>query len=134
MDDATVQLRVQTPHQTVFQAEACSVRFPTQTGLAGLRPRSEGSLVAVEPGIVQVRPCDPNGNQPIFVATAGGLLLHDGRHATLLTPLAFSGPDEHTLIDQLDQSLSHPDSELNARVTLSKLEGRIIQELRERED
>ena len=130
MPENSLHLIVQTPHNTALEIDIGSLRFPTQSGQVGLRPRSEAALFAVETGIVQIHRTRSDEASPVFLATAGGLLLNDGVRAMLLTPLAFTGSNESEIIQQLDDALRHPDSELGARVTLSKLEGRILTELR----
>ncbi len=64
------------------------------------------------------------------MGTAGGLLLVDADTATLLTPLAVSGDSEQQIASELERLLNEPDSELQVRAALGRLEGRILSELR----
>jgi hypothetical protein len=66
----------------------------------------------------------------IFIGTAGGLMMCDHNTATLLTPLAVVGDNEATIVEQLDDLMQRPGSEMEARATFSKLEGHILTELR----
>lgn len=122
----TLRLIIRTPHETVLDSPVASVRIPTATGMAGLRPRQEPLLLVVEPGLVVVT----GGGRTRFAATAGGLLEADRRTATLYTPFAVVGDTDDEVLDALDRVLATPDSELLARRRLGELEQRILQELR----
>ena len=126
--EETLRLIVRTPRETVAELEARSLRIPTETGQVGVRPRSEPSLLAVEPGLVLVR----SGSRTGFVATAGGLL-HCARHeAVLLTPLAVVGEDGETVRARLEAELAGPNAELQLRHAISRLEAGIVSEIRHR--
>jgi hypothetical protein len=47
-----------------------------------------------------------------------------------MTPLAVVGHDERQIVKQLEQVLQLPNSEMEARATLTRLEGHILSELR----
>lgn len=127
MDDPFLKVIIRTPHETVFEAEARSLRVPTESGQVGLRPSVEGHVSAFETGVMNLRTPD---NSIRFIGTAGGLLVCDGKAATMLTPLAVVGKDEQSVLSQLDSVLSRPSSEMEARRMLSRLEGEIVNELR----
>lgn len=127
MDEPALEFVLRTPHAVVLQTAVRALRVPTETGQVGLRPRGEATVLAVEAGIVNLRRADG----VTFAGTAGGLLTSDGRRSTLLTPLAVVGADAAEIAAELQRALAEPNSELEARATLSKLEGRILQELRQ---
>jgi len=54
--------------------------------------------------------------------------------ASLLTPVAVVGDDVESVSGQLDDLLSTPSEEMEARRTLGRLETRILQELRQEDD
>ncbi len=126
----TLELVVRTPHEVVFQAPVLSARVLTETGHVGLRPRTEAMVLAVEAGIVNVQTSLEGAAAEQFIGTAGGLLIVDGTTATLMTPLAVVGNDERQIVNELEQVLRLPNSEMDARATLTKLEGHILSELR----
>lgn len=126
MAERCLHVVVRTPHAVVYEAEAASLRVPTESGQVGLRPRAEATLLAVEVGLVLVH--TSAGTR--FVGTAGGLLSCDGATATLLTPLAVVGDAEHTILDALEHALQEPSEEMQARTTLGKIEGEILHEMR----
>lgn len=64
MADALLQLRIVTPHETVFEGPVEAARVPTPTGQVGLRPRQEPCIIAVEPGLILLR----DANVPRFAA------------------------------------------------------------------
>lgn len=125
---ASVRFRfiVRTPHETVLETVATSVRLLTESGHVGLRPRIEPIVVPVETGLLLVH----TENGVTLVGSAGGLLSSDGRGATLFTPLAVVGTDPVAVQGTLNGALAEPDSELAVRARLGKLEGRILTELR----
>ncbi len=129
---AAHQLRVtiRTPGTTVVDDDFMSLRIPTQTGLVGLRPRGESSVLAVEAGLILLKAS--GGTR--FAGTAGGLLHTDGQSASLLTPLAVVGDDLESVSRQLDALLAAPSEEMDVRRTLGRLETRILQELQEGEE
>jgi len=127
MADRSFEFTVRTPHDVVLQAPARSLRVLAETGLVGVRPRTEPTVLAVEAGVVKVD--REQGVQ--FVGSAGGLLMCDGHQATLLTPLAVTGENEQELAEQLQKVLQQPSTEMKARTMLSRLEGRILEELRQ---
>jgi F0F1-type ATP synthase epsilon subunit len=110
----------------VYEADAVSLRVPTESGQVGLRPRTEATLLAVEVGLILVH----TSAVTQFVGTAGGLLSCDGATATLLTPLAVVGDTEQTILDELEHALQEPSEEIQARTTLGKIEGDILHEMR----
>jgi len=126
MAEDCLHVVVLTPHENVFAADARSLRVPTESGQVGLRPGVEAHVTALETGVVNFVAPDHTMQ---FIGTAGGLLICDGETATLLTPIAVSGPDEASVISQLDNILSQPSSEMEARVMLTRLEGQIVEEL-----
>ena len=129
-NESTLELVVRTPHEVVFQAAVSSARVLTETGHVGLRPRTEAQVLAVEPGVVNVHSDGGTSAGEQFVGTAGGLLVIDQQTATLMTPLAVIGSDEEQIINELERLLQLPNSEMEARATLAKLEGHILNELR----
>lgn len=129
-DSNTLELVVRTPHEVVFREQVLSARVLTETGHVGLRPRTEAMLLAVEAGIVNVRVGVEGAVAEQFIGAAGGLLIMDGLTATLMTPLAVVGSDERQIVNELEQVLQLPNSEMEARATLTKLEGHILSELR----
>lgn len=124
------RLTIRTPHEVTMQAEVGSLRVPTESGHVGLRARAEATVLAVEPGVVHAHLVAGDSGNEIFIGTAGGLLLCDGNTATLLTPLAVMGKDEQHIENQIIEQMERPNSELEARGTLTKLEGHILSELR----
>jgi F0F1-type ATP synthase epsilon subunit len=117
---------VRTPHDTVLDTTARSVRVLTASGHVGLRPHLEPMVLPIETGLVLVR-----GDTGVtFVGSAGGVLASDGREATLFTPLGVAGSDPVAIQRALSDALAMPDSELAVRTRLGKLEGRILTELR----
>lgn len=131
MNESTdFQLVIRTPHEVILETSVRSVRVLTETGHVGLRPRTEPNVLAVEPGIMHVRSDTDQQAAEFFIGTAGGLMMCDLNHATLLTPLAVVGDSETTIVEQLDNLMQRPNSEMEARATLSKLEGHILTEIR----
>ena len=125
MDSPTLHVVIRTPQSVVLDCDASSLRIPTQTGQVGLRPRSEASVLAVEPGLILLRQDD----HLRFAATAGGLLHCDGTSASLMTPVAVIGDQIQNVLDELDRELAAPSAERETRTTLSRLEKNILQEL-----
>jgi F0F1-type ATP synthase epsilon subunit len=126
MGSATLALSVVTPHALVAELDVASLRFPTETGQVGLRPRAEPAVFALEPGLVLAR--TPAGLR--YVATAGGLLRSDGARALLLTPLAVTGEDAADVRRRIDAALAAPDPGRELRRTIGGLEAGILRELR----
>jgi F0F1-type ATP synthase epsilon subunit len=126
----TLDFIVRTPHEVVLDLAVRSARVLTETGHVGLRPRMEGTVLAIEAGLVNVKPAGEASDVELFVGTAGGLLIADGQRVLLLTPLAVAGDDEVRIADELHQAMQEPSSEMEARTALSKLEGHIVNELR----
>jgi F0F1-type ATP synthase epsilon subunit len=131
MDESIdIQLVIRTPHEVILEKSTRSVRVLTETGHVGLRPRTEPSVIAVEPGIIYVHSAtDPQADET-FIGTAGGLMICDHNRATLLTPLAMVGDSETSIVEQLNELMQRPNSEMEARAALSKLEGHILTEIR----
>ena len=117
---------VRTPHETVLDTAATSVRVLTETGHVGIRQHMEPVVLPIEAGLAIVRA----DGRVTLVGSAGGLLSSDGREATLFTPLGVVGTDPVAIQRALDEALAAPDAELAARARLGKLEGRILTELR----
>ena len=128
-DGETLELIVRTPHDVVLQTTVHSMRLLTETGHVGLRPRIEATVLAIEAGIVNARPASAESSEELFIGTAGGLLTCDGHSVTLFTPLAVAGNNETDIVDELDRVMNQPNSEMEARTALSKLEGHILSEL-----
>jgi len=123
-----LRLVIRTPHEIVLDEFVEAVRVPTETGQAGLRPRGEAVLLAVEPGLILRR---SSGNVR-FAATAGGLCEGDREGVILYTPFAVLGDDADEVIAELDRALATPDSEIAARRRLGELEERIVAEVHQR--
>lgn len=128
-DASTFKFVVQTPHEVIMQSEVGAVRVLTETGHVGLRPRTEPTVLAVEAGLVNVQAAGAKLAE-LFVGTAGGMLISDNDRVTLLTPLAVVGEDEEAMAEELEQVMNQPNSEMEARAALSRLEGHILSELR----
>ena len=129
VDSITLDFIVRTPHEVVLEMPVRSLRVLTQTGHVGVRPRMEPMVLAIEAGLVNVGPTNEEPAYHQFVGTAGGLLINDGHSVTLLTPLAVAGNDEGEIANELDRAMHQPNSEMEARAALSKLEGHILNEL-----
>jgi F0F1-type ATP synthase epsilon subunit len=125
-----LHVTIRTPREVVLDTDAASLRVPTQTGQVGLRPRSEPTIVAVEPGLIVVRRdgVAPSGKFH-YAGTAGGLLHCDGESVTLLTPLGVAGDDLASVTAALHKAMDEPTVETEIRQTLGRLETRILQEL-----
>lgn len=119
---------VRTPHETVLDTAATSVRVLTETGYVGIRHHMEPIVLPIEAGLAVVR---ANGHVTL-VGSAGGLLSSNGRETTLFTPLAVVGEDPAAIQQTLDATLAEPDAELAVRAKLGRLEGRILAELKRR--
>jgi F0F1-type ATP synthase epsilon subunit len=122
----TLALVVRTPQAVVAELAAVSLRVPADSGQVGLRPRSEPTVLALEPGLVLVR--TPQGLR--FLATAGGLLRCDGRRAVLLTPVAVVGEDASAVRGGLEAALAAPGPDRELREAIERLETGILRELR----
>jgi F0F1-type ATP synthase epsilon subunit len=129
-DTDTFEFVVRTPYEVVMQSSVRAARVLTETGHVGLRPRTEPTVLAVEAGVVNVQSVTDEKPAERFVGTAGGMMICDGHRITLLTPLAVIGYDEIAIANELDLVMNQPNSEMEARAALSKLEGRILSELR----
>lgn len=125
MTDIRLYFVIRTPRTVIFEQDVDSLRVPTETGQVGLRPRSEPSILAVEPGLIVVR-CN---RHTYFAGTAGGLLHGDGRSASLLTPVAVVGDELASVLSELERTLARPSAEQEVRKTLMRLEQNILQEL-----
>jgi F0F1-type ATP synthase epsilon subunit len=129
MPPGTLHFIVRTPHAVAVEIDVHSIRIPTESGQVGLRPQIEPQIIAVEAGLVLVR----NGPHDMrFIGTAGGLLVAEKVRATLMTPLALSGADRSSIMDQLQKALGEPNDEMQARAMLANLEEEIISEMRGR--
>jgi F-type H+-transporting ATPase subunit epsilon len=124
--EGTFHLLVQMPRERLFEEDISSLRVPTETGQVGLHTGHEETVLAVEPGLVLVR----MGEEWRFIGTAGGLISSDGNTARLLTPLAVVGDSAAEAVAALDQALAEPNSEMQARAKLSRLEAGIVTQLR----
>jgi len=134
VETSDLQLIIRTPHEVILETSVRSVRVPAETGHVGLRPRTESTVLAVEAGVVYAKRVAEGSASEIFIGTAGGLLMCDRNTATLLTPLAVVGDNERIIVEQLDDLIQQPNSELEARTALSKLEGHILRELHREQD
>ncbi len=126
MADDVLHFCIRTPHGAALELDVEGARFPTPTGLVGLRPRGEPMVTAVEPGLIVLR----MGGGTRFAATAGGLLEAGREQAVCYTPFAAVGEDADAMIEALERALQTPDSEVAARRTLGELEERIAREFR----
>ncbi|WNG23199.1 hypothetical protein F0U62_03465 [Cystobacter fuscus] len=126
MAEHLLHLTVRTPHAVVWEAGLESLRVPTGSGQVGLRPRAEGSLLVVEPGLVVAH----QGGGEHFLATAGGLLRHRGTHATLFTPVAVVGGSAAEVLQEMERARAEPDEEREVRRQLGRLEQRIREQVR----
>ncbi len=119
------ELSIVTPHGVTFRGWASSVRVPTETGLVGVRPRSEPMTLVVESGLILIH----GSPGEVYAATAGGLLRVQRKECQLLTPYAAVGTSEDEM-DAILQSLSAtPPEEMQARHRLEELEQRVVDEL-----
>lgn len=125
MPESTLHFVIRTPRNIVLDSEVVSIRVPTETGQVGLRPRSEPTVLAVEPGLIVVR----LSGSSRFAGTAGGLLHCDGKTANLLTPVAVVGNELTAVQETLDRTLSEPNAEQEIRAMLKRLEKSILEEL-----
>lgn len=127
MPDATsaLHLVIRTPRDIVLEADVISIRVPTETGQVGLRRGCEPTVLAVEPGLILARLRD----RTRFAGTAGGLLRCDGRLASLLTPVGVIGDELNAVLEELDRTLSAPNTEQEVRAMLKRLEKNILEEL-----
>ncbi|MFO0689849.1 MAG: hypothetical protein U0900_14225 [Myxococcota bacterium] len=126
MDERSLQVVVRTPQAVVLDEGVSSLRIPTSTGQVGLRPRSEATVLVVEPGLVLMT--GPSGRR--FVATAGGLLHCDGLRVVLLTPVAVIGDGADSVRAALKVAFERSAANLELRAVLQRLETGILQELR----
>lgn len=126
MAERLLHLTVRTPHAVVLEAGLHSLRVPTESGQVGLRPQAEGSLLVVEPGLVVAN----RDTGPRFLATAGGLLRHQGTEATLFTPIAVMGDGADEVLQAMERAQAEPDEDREVRRQLGRLEQHIREELR----
>lgn len=120
----TLHVIIRTPQAVVYKGDVSSLRFPTETGQVGLRPRCEATVLAVEPGLVLLR-----DGPTAYAGTAGGLLHCDGSVASLMTPVAVVGGQLASVLEELDRALSAPGTEKEARNMIERLEKNILQEV-----
>ncbi len=118
-------LDIRTPRQLVATLALRSLRVPTESGQAGVRPRMQACLLALVPGLVLLQA--EQGLQ--FCATAGGLLDVGRDVAKLYTPYAVIGDAPDAVLSALDAALALPSGELADRRRLAELEQRILREL-----
>lgn len=128
--DASLQLRVLTPHACVFARTVTSLRFPTESGQVGVRARREPFASVVEPGLWVLQ----EGGRVSFGATAGGFLRHVNGTTEVFTPFAVFGATTAAVMDALASRMAAPDSELSVRRRLIELEQRILREAAQRPD
>ncbi len=121
-----LRLVIRTPTEVVFDARVSAARVPTETGLAGLRPRNEPMLLVVEPGLIVIR----TAGAPRYAATAGGLYESSRERGILHTPFAVVGSDAREILSTLEHELHASDGEIALRRQLGDLEQRIVRELR----
>lgn len=117
---------VRTPHEIIVETDVVSLRVLTETGHVGLRPRMERIVLAVEAGLIVFR----TDGKERYAGSAGGLLRCDGNDVVLLTPMAVVGDSRESIRQALDEALSAPSAEMEARATLGRLEDKIMKELR----
>ena len=108
---ATLAMTIRTPHAVIFDEAIDGARIPTESGLAGIRPRGEPLVAAVEPGLVVLR----SGGALRFAATAGGLVETDRQRCTLYTPYAVVGASEEEMLAALAKIKATPSSEKPSR-------------------
>jgi F0F1-type ATP synthase epsilon subunit len=120
MAEATLHFVIRTPQAIVLEWAVSSIRVPTETGQVGLRPHSEPTVLAVEPGLIVVR----QDGLVRFAGTAGGLLHCDGAVAHLLTPVAVIGEALITVLEALDRALAVPSAEVVAAVAMQVMVAR----------
>jgi len=125
MPEGRLHVTIRTPHQIVCEQDFISVRVPTATGHVGLRPKSEATLLAVEPGLILLK----GETSTVYAVTAGGLLRTDGASVVLLAPLAVTGVDRASLIAELDGALATPTEEMAVRGLLERLETDVLSEI-----
>ena len=125
MTDSVLHFVIRTPREIVLESDVVSVRVPTESGQAGLRPRCEANVLAVEPGLVVIR----LNERSRFAGTAGGLMHCDGKSASLLTPIAVVGDELDAVLEELDRTLSSSSAEQDVRMMLKRLEKNILEEL-----
>jgi F0F1-type ATP synthase epsilon subunit len=123
---AGLRLVIRTPTEVVFDAGVSAARVPTQTGLAGLRPRSEPMLLVIEAGLIVIR----MDGATRYAATAGGLYESSREQGVLHTPFAVVGRNAREILATLEHELHVSDSEIALRRQLGDLEQRILRELR----
>ncbi len=117
---------VRTPHEVVAELEVQSLRVPADTGQVGIRPRTEATVMPVEPGLVLAR--TPEGTR--FIGTAGGLLRAEAFEAVLLTPVAVLGDDAAAVVAAVGAVLAGPDPERELRQAIERLETGLLREVR----
>ncbi len=100
-----LHVTIRTPAATIVELDVRSMRVPTKSGLVGLRPRGEPSVLAIEAGLIVLR----LGDGWRYAGTAGGLLHAGGTSASLLTPLAVVGDDVDAVSRELDALLAAPE-------------------------
>jgi F0F1-type ATP synthase epsilon subunit len=126
MNGRGLHVVVRTPREVVAELDVRSLRVPTDTGQVGIRPRTEGTVTPVEPGLVLAHTAD--GMRAI--GTAGGLLRATAREAVLLTPLAVLGDDAPAVLEAVDAALAGPDPERELRLAIERLETGLLREIR----
>jgi F0F1-type ATP synthase epsilon subunit len=117
---------IRTPTEVAFDALIRAGRVPTETGLAGVRPRAEPMLLVIEAGLIVLR-LDVGTR---YAATAGGLYESSRESGVLHTPFAAVGGNAREILATLERELRTSDGEIALRRQLGDLEQRIIRELR----
>ena len=125
--ETSFRLIVQTPRSQIFAGLVTSLRVPTETGQVGLHLRHEGTVLAIEPGLVLAH----DEAKWHFLGTSGGILSSDGALARLLTPLAVIGNSAPDVVSALERALAAPDADIQARAKLGQLEANIVNQLRQ---
>lgn len=125
MDKPNLYVIIRTPHSVVLECYVSSLRIPTETGLVGLRPNSESSVLAVEPGLIVAR----GDGHCWYAGTAGGLIHCTGSSVSIMTPIAVVGDQLTTVMEQLQSALATPSTEREARAMFGRLETSILREL-----
>lgn len=123
---AGLRFVIRTPTEVVFDDSVRAARVPTETGLAGLRPRAEPILLVIESGLIVLR--TDGGTR--YAATAGGLYESSRERGVLHTPFAVVGTEAREILLTLNRELQQTDGEVTLRRQLGELEQRIVRELR----
>jgi F0F1-type ATP synthase epsilon subunit len=125
MGDRLLRFVARTPNRTVVDQAVTGIRVKTETGQVGIRPGMEPVVLPIDAGLVVIRA----EASTTFVGSAGGVLIVDGRTATLLTPLAVVGDDTASVRRAIDAAMAEAPVELAIRKRLGRLEEGVISQL-----